>query len=224
MGKCVDLIGQRQGRLTCVEYLGLRKRKDGHNDKIWRCKCDCGNEKILTSQRFLSGKTRSCGCYKKQLIHERLYKGYNKKLASVFSCMKRRCYDSKSEYYYNYGGRGIKICQEWLDDYWKFQEWAYANGYKDGLTIDRIDNNGNYEPSNCGWVTMKTQSNNKRNNRRITHNGATKTLVQWCEEFDVDYSRTRYRLDHGYSFEEAFTNKLYKKNKEGKSYGRTNGN
>lgn len=220
MGKCVDLIGERQGRLTCVEYLGLRKRKDGHNDKIWKCVCDCGKEVVLTSQRFLDGKTKSCGCYRRERISELKRKGLNPRLYRVFGKMKERCYDDRCEFYRNYGGRGIKICKEWVDDYYTFQKWAYENRYRQGLTIERIDNNGDYEPSNCAWVTMKVQSNNKRNNRRITHNGVTKTLAEWCDEYNVGYSRTRYRLEHGYSFEQAFTNKLYKNAKEGTKNGR----
>jgi hypothetical protein len=127
--------------------------------------------------------------------------------------MNDRCFNSDFEWYHNYGGRGITICEEWLgcDGFHRFQKWAEQNGYKEGLTIERIDNNGNYCPENCTWVTRKRQSNNQRTNRRLTMGGVTKTLAEWCDEYKADYSRTRYRIDHGYTLKEALTMKRYEK-------------
>ena len=175
MSKNVDLIGKRHGRIVVVEYLGLRKRTDGRNNKIWLCRCDCGNEKIYTTNEIQNGHIKSCGCYKKQYLHEKFWRGGRSKLYDVWKQMCKRCYDENSRYYYNYGGRGISICEEWqdIDGYYRFKEWAEQNGYQEGLTIDRIDNNGDYCPENCSWETMKHQSNNKRNNRRFTIDGVT---------------------------------------------------
>jgi len=212
MAKEVDLIGQRHGKLTCVEYLGLQKRPDGRNNKIWRCVCDCGNEKILTTHLF--NKDMSCGCLVGEKAHNSFYKGRNRYLYGVLFKMRERCYKTDSMYYYNYGGRGIRICDEWqgLDGIENFQRWALSHGYKTGLTIDRIDNNKDYSPDNCRWVDMKTQSNNKRNNVYIEMNGKTQTLAQWCEEYNVPYSRVRIRLQvMGWSLQDALTTPKYGK-------------
>ena len=104
-----------------------------------------------------------------------------KRLYFAWSNMRRRCYQKQNEKYASYGGRGIKVCDEWLHSFPAFREWALANGYKDNLTLDRIDANGNYEPSNCRWETQKTQQNNRRNNHRIEYNGETHTLAEWSE-------------------------------------------
>lgn len=207
MAKTVDLTGMRFGRLLVLGGRRIVKEKSGHTHSVWKCKCDCGNivEERLTTLR--SGKVFSCGCYKKEYLHNKLYKGHDKYLYGIRRQMIERCYDKDSQYYYNYGGRGITVCDEWLTEggQYAFQEWAYTSGYHRGLTIDRIDNNGQYSPSNCRWVTMKEQSNNKRNNVYITLNGKTKTLAQWCDEYGAEYSRTRYRITHGWSVMDALT-------------------
>ncbi len=117
--------------------------------------------------------------------------------------MRQRCNNPNFTYYRNYGGRGIRICDEW-SDYAAFEKWALANGYNDSLTLDRIDTNGNYEPSNCRWATMKTQANNKRNNRLITINGKTQTASQWADELGVNYGVVRNRLHDGMPIDKAF--------------------
>lgn len=106
-----------------------------------------------------------------------------------------RCYNKIDESYINYGGRGIKVCDEWLNDYFSFRNWAIDNGYSDNLSIDRIDVNGNYEPSNCRWATDKEQGNNKRNNKMIEYKGEVKTLSEWCDELGLEYFRTKARLN-----------------------------
>ena len=211
MSKEVDLIGQRHGRLVCVEYLGLQKRGDGRNNKMWKCVCDCGNEKIVTTNSFKS--SMSCGCYKKDVIHDLRYKGDDsKRLYGIYRQMKLRCYDSSSKHYKNYGLRGIRICGEWLGDDGldNFRKWAIESGYHKGLTIDRRDNNKDYSPDNCRWVDMKIQSNNKRNNVWLEMNGKTQTLTQWCEEYNVPYPRVRVRIRNmGWTLQEALTTPIY---------------
>lgn len=215
MPKNYDLVGQRHGRLTCVEYLGLQKRSDGRNNKIWRCVCDCGKEKILTTGLF--HQDMSCGCLTGEIAHKNRYKGRNKRLYGVLSKMRERCYDPNFIYYYNYGGRGIKVCDEWLgiQGIDNFQKWALENGYRQGLTIDRIDNDKDYSPDNCRWVDMKTQSNNKRNNVYFEMDGRTQTLTQWCDEYNVPYSRVRIRVQGmGWDLKEALLTPRYGKKGE----------
>lgn len=211
MAKEVDLIGQRHGRLVCVEYLGLQKRNDGRNNKIWRCICDCGREKIVTSHQFC--KIKSCGCLRCETAHNKFYKGRDRHIYGILFQMRKRCYNPDFKYYYNYGGRGITICDEWMgnDGIENFEQWALSHGYKKGLTIDRIDNDKGYSPDNCRWVDMKTQSNNKRNNLYLEMNGKTQTLSQWCEEYGVPYGRVEARITKmGWNLEEALFTPRYK--------------
>lgn len=120
--------------------------------------------------------------------------------------MKRRCYESGSDNYKWYGGRGIKVCDEWRNSFENFYNWSMNNGYSKDLSIDRIDNNGNYEPSNCRWANREIQSNNRRTNIMITFQGETKSLTQWCRYFNVNYSTTKNRiLNLGWDYEKAFS-------------------
>ena len=128
------------------------------------------------------------------------------RIKTIWKNMRQRCYNLNFKYYRNYGGRGITICDEW-QDFYAFEQLAYANGYSDDLTIDRIDTNGNYEPSNCRWATMKVQANNKRNNRLITHNGKTQTESQWADELGISYATMRNRLHKGLPIDRVFEDK-----------------
>lgn len=165
MSKIKDLTNQKFGRLTVIKYYGSNK----NSRALWLCKCDCGNEKVVIGNSLLCKLTFSCGCYNKEAASKRRIKhsmSYSK-LYKVWQGMKTRCYNPKFMYYCNYGGRGITICDEWLNDFKAFYDWAINNGYKEGLTIDRINNDGNYEPSNCRWITRAEQNRNQRktNNR-----------------------------------------------------------
>lgn len=125
--------------------------------------------------------------------------------------MKQRCYNKNNDAYCRYGGRGIIICKDWLDDFMTFHDWAMSNGYKENLTIDRIDVNGNYEPNNCRWVDMKTQCRNKRNNRYITINNETHCLSEWCEILGLDRHVIEQRLYYGWSIERALFTPIKKR-------------
>ena len=166
MSKINDLTGKRFGRLTVIKYYGSNK----NGKSLWLCKCKCGNNKIVLGNSLVTSLTKSCGCYNKEhskKIHSTHNMSYSK-LYKVWQGMKTRCYNPKFIYYNNYGGRGIKICDEWLNDFGKFYDWTINNGYKEGLTIDRINNDGNYEPSNCRWITRAEQNRNQRKSKSRT--------------------------------------------------------
>lgn len=146
--------------------------------------------------------TRSCGCLHRERVrkhgkrHTRLY--------SIWLNMHDRCCNINNKCYSDYGGRGITICDEWLNDFMSFHNWAMNNGYQENLTIDRIDVNGNYEPNNCRWADMKTQNRNKRNNKNYTINGETHCLKEWCEILNLNYGKVKDRLNKSnWSIDEA---------------------
>ena len=190
-----DLTGKRYGMLTVLKY-------DGHGK--WTVKCDCGNTKHMFTRDFKYGQNKGCGCQqgKSAITHgkskERVY--------SIWESMKARCQNPHNKYYMNYGGRGIKVCNEW-QKFEGFYEWAKVSGYKDTLTIDRIDSDGNYEPSNCRWSTRKEQANNTRRNKYIEYDGQCKTISEWAETLGISYDTLRWRL-RNWNIDKALTESL----------------
>lgn len=174
----VDISGCRYGRLQVLKYVGEKK---------WLCVCDCGNEVITTGKNLRSGNTKSCGCLQSDNRRRKRVESPAKKSAhySRWTSMKSRCENPRDPSYANYGGRGIKVCKEW-HDFNTFRKWAESSGYEKGLTIDRIDVNGDYCPENCRWATNKEQQRNKRCNVVIEHNGERKCASEWAEKFNVD--------------------------------------
>ena len=163
--KRADLTGQRFGRWTALQYADTTIYGKGK----WLCQCDCGTIRAVFTENLKSGKTQSCGCWnseqaKKHCKDMAKHNLHKTPIYRVWCGMKARCQTHTAHNYKNYGGRGIKVCEEW-QKFEPFYEWAMANGYQKGLTLDRIDVNGNYEPSNCRWATWKTQANNKRNTK-----------------------------------------------------------
>ena len=161
----MDLAGKTFGRLTVVEYSHTNK----HGKSMWKCKCSCGNERIVLGNHLTNKHTSSCGCFKNEISGGRFRKHNMRstRLYGVWLNIKNRCSNPKGSNYQYYGNRGITICDEWKNDFQAFHDWAMANGYDENAkrgecTIDRIDVNGNYEPSNCRWVDMKVQRANRR--------------------------------------------------------------
>ena len=188
MGNLIDLTGQRFGKLIVIKYLYT----DKYRRTIWLCQCDCGNLKAIPSVNLRKGITKSCGCYnnEKNLRHGQ----FGTRLYSTWSKMIERCHNKKYAQYKNYGERGIRVCDEWKNDFVAFYNWAMANGYKDNLTIDRIDNNGNYEPSNCRWATIQQQQNNRRNNRVFIINGEKLTMAEVARKYQINYKSLKTKM------------------------------
>lgn len=181
---------------------------NGDSKRAWLCKCDCGNELIATTMDLRKGDVRSCGCLKLELDIDRAktHGDHGTHLHNVWCAMRRRCRDKNYKDFDRYGGRGISVCAEWNHDYSVFKEWALSNGYKQYLTIDRIDVNGNYEPGNCRWVSMKEQANNRTNTKKIECDGETHTIKEWSELIGIPYSTLYMRLKKGWSIERALNN------------------
>ena len=205
-----DLTGKRFGRLTVIGVEDNGKRKT-----YYACQCDCGNVKVIRSDALLSGCTVSCGCKKKEqdkvnLTANHSHKMSGTRLYNIWSGLKGRCNNPNDPRYDRYGGRGISVCEEWNKSFQSFYDWAISNGYSEDLTIDRIDNDGNYEPANCKWSTNKQQCNNRVANINLKIGNTTKTLTEWCEIFNVDTKRTmaRYSRDGFISIDRLFNDIL----------------
>lgn len=160
----MDLIGKRFGRLVVVSLYSI----DKYSTKKYVCRCDCGNTKIIGRSALTTGETKSCKCLSKELLLKRsITHGLSKtRLYRLYWSIKDRCYDQNHKYYKYYGGRGIVMCDQWLNSFKAFYDWAIANGYDDKLQIDRFpDNDGNYEPENCRWTTSVLNNRNRRSTR-----------------------------------------------------------
>lgn len=206
-----DITGQKFGRLTAIKYVGRNKNKYA----LWECQCDCGNVVVVIGRNLRTGITKSCGCYNLDMIVERnkvIHKTHGAtktRLFRIWSGIKTRCYNTNSEEYKTYGGRGIKMCEEWLSSFQTFKEWALSNGYDDTLSIDRIDYNGNYSPENCRWLTAKGQQRNKRSNKVISYNGESHCLSEWGDILGISDDVLLKRLNSkNYTLERAFSEPL----------------
>lgn len=184
------LVGEKFGRLTITGDAGIRSN-GSYYKRYLIAKCECGTVKEYWWPALRNGNTRSCKCLQKQAKSHGLSKS---KIYRVWKSMKARCYNKSEKVYKHYGGRGIIICTKWKKDFSVFHEWALANGYKLGLTIDREDNNGNYCPENCRWITQKRNLNNKRTSRFITYNGERKTTAEWADQMNVCWKTAKNRF------------------------------
>lgn len=197
-----NIIGQKFGRLTVVSF----HHANGYA-KYYLCQCDCGKTKIIYKGSIMSGRTYSCGCFRDERIRETVRLPENfARLHRILDGMKLRCYNPHSNRFHRYGGRGIKICDEWLNDPDSFCKWALSNGYQKGLTIDRIDNNKDYSPDNCQWIPLKEQMSNQSTNVFVEYNGERHTISQWAEKLGIERTTLHNRLKYyGWSVEKALT-------------------
>ena len=194
-----DLTGKRFGKLIVIRP----SDKDGY----WLCNCDCGKQKIVFDGGLRNGHTRSCGCLKIKATKERstTHGKSNTKIYRVWRSMIARCEKKNSSAYRNYGARGITVCGEW-HEFMTFYNWAIQNGYKNGLTIDRVNNDGNYEPLNCRWLDRKSQCRNTRVNKLITYNGQTRCVSEWAEITGINAAAIFARLNKlGWDAKRALT-------------------
>lgn len=207
-----DISGLRFGRLEVISLCNYRN-KDGR--ALWKCKCDCGNEIIVSSNSLLRKNTRSCGCYKNDIIKQKAitHNDSKSKLYKIWVSMKKRCQNSNDKGYKNYGGRGITVCNLWKNSYEEFKRWSLKNGYKQGLSIDRIDNNSGYSPENCRWVTTYIQSRNTRRTHFIEYNGKKYVMKDLAEKLGIKYNTFANRiLVYKFTLEEAINKPIKRKN------------
>lgn len=198
MSAIKDLTNKKIGKLTIIERQG--NAKSGH--VLWLCRCNCGNEKLISSNQLRT--TKSCGCLQKQMVKEKMcnrqfsknkkeYHGMQKtRLYRCWQDMKKRCYNPNSKSSKSYMAKNISVCDEWKNSFLNFYNWSINNGYNVNLTIDRIDVYGNYEPSNCRWVDIKTQNNNRRNNKLVEFNNEKMTLKQYADKYSLNYKKLSY--------------------------------
>lgn len=227
-----SLIGKKYGRLTIVGFEKKPAKMRGWN---WIVECDCGVKKAVSPSDVKSGKVKSCGCLLRETTSKRMKKFEhsiydNKRLYGIYNGIKKRCYNQAEQRYKDYGGRGIQMCEEWLDfkkGFDNFVKWSLENGYSEELTIDRINVNGDYCPNNCRWITRSEQNGNTRNTRWVEYKGEHIQLFKLCEQLGVSYDTVHDRIyDKGWSVEKALEtpsmqlNSLMKKCKEkGLNYG-----
>lgn len=191
------MLGRKFGRLSVIRFVGVNK----HRIKLWECSCDCGNLTIVRGTTLRSGMTKSCGCFQK--THAKTH-GLSRSGCPeyrVWAGMLFRCNSELASGYHNYGGRGIKVCDRWQS----FENFFIDMGKRPSPkhSIDRIDNNKDYSPDNCRWATKKQQDRNRRTNRIVEINEIAKPLIEWAEAVGLHPAVLTYRLDHGWTVEEA---------------------
>jgi hypothetical protein len=208
MSTPIDLTGKRFGRLVVVKY---SHAKDA---AFWLCQCDCGNTSVVRSAILNDGSAKSCGCGSREAavanaaaasLRRKLPFKNAEKLKDLYGNMLARCYDKRNKRYANYDGRGVRVCDEWLNDRMSFYHWANDNGHAVGLQLDRIDVNGNYEPSNCRFADGITQANNTTRNRFLEYHGVRMTVANWTRILGAAPRSIQSRIDKGWSVERALT-------------------
>lgn len=218
-----DITGEIFGALIALEPTD-KSNKAGN--KIWKCLCSpalggCGSFHFVNTSALRNGSTISCGCIGREIQRKRLttHGDYGSNLYRRYRSMVQRCCDSNSKDFKHYGGRGIKVCDEWRKSYAAFKSWAVTSGYDKKLQLDRYpDKDGNYSPENCRWVSAVVNNRNKRNNKLITIEGEERTLTEWLEIYDISDGAYRKRIKKGMTEVEALTKPVdprYVTNKKG---------
>ena len=202
MSRFKDLTGKKFNMLTVLNLSPTRHQRAA----MWECLCDCGEKTLVKGSKIISGHTKSCGCLN-ILSHTKHSHASSKGRTKVYRAwdgMKKRCYNPNSDSFYRYGGRGIEVCDRWKNSFENFLEDMRERPSKDH-SLDRIDNDGDYTPENCRWTDWKTQARNRRCNYLVTYNGVKKSLVEWCEKFNINYSTAHSRLERGWDIPKIFT-------------------
>lgn len=178
----LDLSGSRVGNFTVLKL----DHVDNYRHKFYQCQCDCGTIFVKRDDIIKNAKHQACNNCKRNRADMVVHNKSNTKLYRIYYGMKQRCNNQRAREYHNYGARGITVCDEWEDNFISFYHWSIANGYEPGLQLDRKDNNGNYEPSNCRWVTPVVNSNNKRTCIYFEHNGKKLSINEWSRELGIN--------------------------------------
>jgi hypothetical protein len=202
-------VGMRFGRLAVCGEPYIKVCGSGKSRLFFRCCCDCGTKVEVSGNNLISGNSESCGCLHKDRTREAstVHGDRKRSLYAVWKTMKARCLNPKDRGFVHYGGRGITVCEQWRGSYIAFRDWALSRGYRPGLSIERKDNNGDYEPGNCEWIPRSRQNRNKRSNLRISAFGEMKILVEWAVDSRcvVPRSALYCRLKSGWDAEAALT-------------------
>lgn len=208
-GRCdfEDLTGKRFGRRVVLGRAVDRMSIDGYPIRYWKCECDCGTVSDVSESSLTHGKARSCGCYVSDCMRTQktTHGGTGTRLYNIWMNMRSRTTKPSDHAWADYGGRGIKICDEWNNSFEAFRDWALTHGYSDSLSIDRIDNDGNYEPNNCRWATILQQARNKRNTIYITYDGKTLTAREWSEITGIPVRTIKGRYHDKWDVEKILT-------------------
>jgi len=201
MAKLIDLTGKQFGKLKVLKKGEINEDENTY----WVCECECGNLRNVRSYTLRTGRVVSCGCNREK--NKVKHGGFGTRLYSCWMGMKRRCTNNEvwNKKWESYGGRGISIHDEWVDDFVPFKTWALKNGYQDDLTLDRIDVDGNYNPNNCKWSTPKEQQNNRRINRKVTIDKETKNISEWADFLGINRSTVYSRIKLGWNDVDAIT-------------------
>ena len=212
-----DLVGKNFDRLKVIKFNGTNR----NGRATWLCKCSCGNMVVTTTNKLLSGRKRSCGCLIREVNSKRMsVHGFTssystadmQRLFQIYRKMIDRCYKCNDPSYANYGGRGIYICDDWINSdpfitnkikFMNFYNWSINNGYSNKLTIDRIDNDGPYAPWNCRWVTLKVQANNRRSNHHINDDGIIYTFTEFERKYNLYEKYVTRHIHRGYTKDEV---------------------
>lgn len=204
MREIKDLTGKKFGHLVVMGYAGKKSERTA-----WNCRCDCGNEVVVLGVNLNSGNTKSCGCHKYDVVDKFKTHGKSKtRIYRIWRKIKERCEKDYCKEYERYGARGISLCNEWYN-FMSFYNWSMLNGYRDDLTIDRIDNDKGYSPDNCRWVDILTQQNNRRNNIKYEYDGKMLTIPEIARIVGMQPNTLYDRIHrYGYTLEQAITKKV----------------
>lgn len=211
MGRFIDLTGKRFGKLTVVSRAENAIEPNGKPRVMWNCHCDCGNDTVVAGSHLRNKHTTSCGCYGREarIKSNTTHGKSNTPIYRTWRHMIERCYNKNNKRYNSYGGRGIKVYDKWINDFQSFYEYVSSLPHygENGYSLDRIDNDGNYEPNNIRWADDYIQNNNQRTSHFITFDGKTQTISQWSRELDIPYDTLYSRISRGWSIDRALTTK-----------------